>query len=361
MIHDLSNPLGLDTNTLNALFFCERSYDDTDSRTPAFDSYTYDRELSSKYIAVYVKDNRKVIYIAFRGTDFLNREDLEADKDIANGAMVNIPNKGINTGSKFYKRVLDGINVTLDIIDKYPDINNIKYTGHSLGGSITFILTRFVYGENADKTNIPWTNNLNTKSWAYDNDTFDKLNTVPPEAGRNIFDIHKKYKEIIFDIDFEGITFNPGVWSGANPYNSSECVYTQSDTGEKIRPEWCNILYNHVIKGDKISNSILIGANSTENPINYIKLYDLSGISMINKHKLESFRNKNAIRMNPVEYNLNPVASAFAKLGGKKHKMTKIRKMTKKRKKAKIRKMTKKRKKTKKIKLSKKRRIYKND
>lgn len=83
--------------------------------------WSIDRDLSGKNAAVYTKDGK--VSISYRGTDFTNPDDVEADAHIMVGKQKH--SERFKEAEDLYKRART----------KYGDKSQFRLTGHSLGGS----------------------------------------------------------------------------------------------------------------------------------------------------------------------------------------------------------------------------------
>lgn len=88
--------------------------------------FIYDPEVSTSVCGVFVKD--EIIVIACRGTIPSNKEDIFVDLEI------------VRMRYRRTKRYNDLNEQQAKILEKYPDMEQYVYTGHSLGGLESFVL-----------------------------------------------------------------------------------------------------------------------------------------------------------------------------------------------------------------------------
>lgn len=114
------------------LALSSEAYKIRDGRDPEVKGFVYDRDLSSRYTAVYVGPDR--IIIAARGTVPSDPEDLKADALIVAGQFAK---------SDRLKKSIKDVEA---VVQKYPG-KRLEFTGHSLGGKVASELGKAVGGK----------------------------------------------------------------------------------------------------------------------------------------------------------------------------------------------------------------------
>ncbi|MDR0281756.1 MAG: DUF2974 domain-containing protein [Candidatus Peribacteria bacterium] len=92
-------------------------------------NWKLDDKFNELFHAVYVHMDQELIIICYRGTDFTNLKDLFSDIQIVLG--INVIDVRIKESRNFYDKV------TI----KYPQ-HKKRVTGHSLGGTISYLVTK---------------------------------------------------------------------------------------------------------------------------------------------------------------------------------------------------------------------------
>ncbi|MDR2416533.1 MAG: lipase family protein [Candidatus Peribacteria bacterium] len=88
-----------------------------------------DEEFNEIFHAVYVHLDSKKILICYRGTDFTNLKDIFSDVQIVLG--INVIDVRVKSSREFYDRV----SIKYGTYEK-------RVTGHSLGGTISYVVTK---------------------------------------------------------------------------------------------------------------------------------------------------------------------------------------------------------------------------
>lgn len=102
--------------------FAKAVYEPLDSRVNILD-FEYLPNYSDANTGTWINHSKKMIIIAFRGTDFKNWRDLAQDLLIVGGISI------------FSARYVAGVHLVKKVESNFPDYN-ISLTGHSLGGKI---------------------------------------------------------------------------------------------------------------------------------------------------------------------------------------------------------------------------------